>query len=102
MCAAQRIQYAKSKSDTIAKLDGTYKIPGTATTTAEMTATQQSIFNAPIPGSAAANTTTSTPAAPSTAAAAQAVGQKRGRDEEDDDEDGSDSDVAMEEDSDDE
>ncbi|KAJ1333728.1 U2 small nuclear ribonucleoprotein B'' [Microdochium nivale] len=96
-----RIQYAKSKSDTIAKLDGTYKIPGTATTAAEMTATQQSIFNAPIPGSAAANTTTSTPAAPSTATAAHATGQKRVRDE-DDDEDGSDSDVAMEEDSDEE
>ncbi|KAH7030812.1 uncharacterized protein B0I36DRAFT_362623 [Microdochium trichocladiopsis] len=97
-----RIQYAKSKSDTIAKLDGTYKMPGTAAAAVDMTATQQSIFNAPVPGSAAANTSVPAAAAPSAAQPSQATGQKRPRDEEEDDEDGSDSDVAMEEDSDDE
>ena len=43
----QKIQYAKGKSDTIAKLDGTYKMPiaaGTETTSTEL---QQSIFGAP-------------------------------------------------------
>jgi len=48
-----KIQYAKGKSDTIAKLDGTYRLPVTAAAGA-VTATelQQSIFNAP-PSSAA-------------------------------------------------
>lgn len=64
-----------------------------------MTATQQSIFNAPVPGSAAANTSAS--ATPVAGQLAQGAGQKRPRDEEEDDE-ASDSDVAMEEDSDDE
>jgi len=95
-----RIQYAKSKSDTIAKLDGTYKMPGTAVAAVDMTATQQSIFNAPVPGSAAANTPAS--ATPVGSQQAQGAGQKRPRDEEEDDDEGSDSDVAMEEDSDDE
>jgi len=48
-----RIQYARSKSDTIAKLDGTFKIPTHALaappeeTGEELTATQKAIFNAP-------------------------------------------------------
>ncbi|KAI0025592.1 hypothetical protein F4780DRAFT_721884 [Xylariomycetidae sp. FL0641] len=109
-----KIQYAKSKSDTIAKLDGTYKMPTPAGAgNVELTETQQSIFNAPAPGTAAA-TSTSAPAAhglPSKpphgsdqamadAGNADARGQKRPRDEEE--EDDSDDDVAMEEDSDDE
>lgn len=100
--------YAKSKSNIIAKLDGTLKMPtSNANQAAEMTDLQQSIFNAPLPGSAA--TSTATPAAPSglpsrpqtataTAEGPETRGQKRQRDEDDEDED---SDVAMEEDSDD-
>ncbi|CAJ2513350.1 Uu.00g014690.m01.CDS01 [Anthostomella pinea] len=106
-----RIQYAKSKSDTIAKLDGTYKLPGSAAADVEMTETQQSIFNAPAPGSAASAATSvphGLPAKPpqsgdrimTDAASPDTRGQKRTRDEEEEDE--SDEDVAMEEDSDDE
>ncbi|KAH6646481.1 hypothetical protein BKA67DRAFT_664317 [Truncatella angustata] len=121
-----RIQYAKGKSDIIAKLDGTYKMPETAgAVAAQMTETQQSIFNAPAPGTAVPATAAATAAAPtSTPAAASGLpakpptaarGQKRTRDEEEegeedeeekeeekDEEEESDSDVAMEEDSDDE
>ncbi|KAI0478727.1 hypothetical protein GGR56DRAFT_672731 [Xylariaceae sp. FL0804] len=110
-----KIQYAKSKSDTIAKLDGTYKLPVTAGAVGnvEMTEAQQSIFNAPAPRSSAA---ASAPAAPPSlppkppqstdhamtdaAASPDTRGQKRPREEDDAEE--SDSDVAMEEDSDDE
>jgi U2 small nuclear ribonucleoprotein B'' len=98
----------------IAKLDGTYKMPGTAAAAnVEMTETQQSIFNAPAPGSA--STTIPAPpsglpakptgsAEPSTQATEAGVrGQKRTRDEEEEEEeDSSDDDVAMEEDSDEE
>ncbi|KAI5864995.1 RNA-binding domain-containing protein [Durotheca rogersii] len=114
------IQYAKSKSDTIAKLDGTYKLPGSAAANVEMTETQQSIFNAPAPGSSVtaaattSSTTTATPLlpnlpvkplqapdrAPAGAKSPDTRGQKRPRDEEEEEE--SDEDVAMEEDSDDE
>ncbi|KAF5688496.1 u2 small nuclear ribonucleoprotein B [Fusarium denticulatum] len=101
-----KIQYAKSKSNFVAKLDGTFKIPNAAgAANVEQTELQQSIFNAPPPGSAPAPTPGSgLPAKP--AATADHVmedadtpggrGQKRTRDDED-----SDSDVAMEEDSDD-
>lgn len=104
-----KVSYAKSKSNAVAKLDGTFKIPTSANQQAEMTDLQQSIFNAPLPGSAAA-----APPAPSglptkpPAAAGQATanaddaenrGQKRPREEEEDEDE--DSDVAMEEDSDD-
>lgn len=107
---AQKVMYAKSRSNIIAKLDGTAKMPTSAANqAAEMTDLQQSIFNAPVPGSAAAATTAATPAAPAglpsrpqnTAASAETPetrGQKRQREEDDEDED---SDVAMEEDSDD-
>ncbi|KAB5580075.1 hypothetical protein GE09DRAFT_948873, partial [Coniochaeta sp. 2T2.1] len=97
-----KISYAKSKSNVVAKLDGTFKLPTTATAGhVEVTDLQQSIFNAPVPGQAAPATS----GAPSTlkpaedAASPASRGTKRPRDEEEDE---SDSDVAMEEDSDDE
>lgn len=49
---AQRIQYGKGKSDTVAKLDGTFRIPVTAAAPGKSTELQQSIFNAPGAGSA--------------------------------------------------
>ncbi|KAK0516514.1 hypothetical protein JMJ35_001117 [Cladonia borealis] len=42
-----KIQYAKGKSDTIAKLDGTYRMPVAAGTEVMTTELQQSIFGAP-------------------------------------------------------
>ncbi|KFA63172.1 hypothetical protein S40285_03276 [Stachybotrys chlorohalonatus IBT 40285] len=103
-----KIQYAKSKSHYVAKLDGTFQIPNmnTGAATVEQTELQQSIFNAPAPGSAPA-ADQGLPAKPSTttdramedAATPESRGQKRTRDDEDDD---SEEDVAMEEDSDDE
>lgn len=44
---AQKIQYAKGKSDTVAKLDGTYKMPVAPGTEIVTTALQQSVFGAP-------------------------------------------------------
>ncbi|KAL2046091.1 hypothetical protein N7G274_001538 [Stereocaulon virgatum] len=97
-----KIQYAKGKSDTIAKLDGTYKVPVAAGNEVTTTELQQSIFGAP-PSSLPA------PPAPS-AKAPQAVekggldvdgdgdgpkGVKRVREDESDDEE-----APMEEDSD--
>jgi RNA recognition motif-containing protein len=75
----QRIAYAKSKSDFIAKLDGTFKIPVPETEKGDSadaggekgTALQQSIFSG-VPGSK-----------PNQPAAGQ--GLKRGRDEDDED-----------------
>ncbi|KAI1364995.1 hypothetical protein F5Y08DRAFT_339033 [Xylaria arbuscula] len=107
-----KIQYAKSKSDAIAKLDGTYKMPGSAAANVEMTEVQQSIFNAPAPTSSttsAATTSHGLPAKPpqapnvpvANAPSPDSRGQKRPRDEEEE-ADESDEDVAMEEDSDDE
>jgi U2 small nuclear ribonucleoprotein B'' len=101
-----KISYAKSKSNIIAKLDGTFKIP-TASTAArvEVTDLQQSIFNAPVPGAPA--TTTGLPSKPAgadhvmtDAGTPESRGVKRPREEEE--QEGSDSDVAMEEESDDE
>ncbi|KAH7329104.1 hypothetical protein B0I35DRAFT_473735 [Stachybotrys elegans] len=102
-----KIQYAKSKSHFVAKLDGTFKIPSMASgaATVEQTELQQSIFNAPAPGSTAASGPGLPPKLPAGGdqvmkdADVDARGQKRTRDEEEED---SDSDVAMEEDSDDE
>ncbi|RYO87872.1 hypothetical protein DL764_008802 [Monosporascus ibericus] len=108
-----RIQYAKSKSDMVAKLDGTYKMPGSATAHVEMTEAQQSIFNAPAPSSTAATSTAaplpsrSLPTKPSQGTdhvmtepqSPDNRGQKRPREEEEEE---SDEDVAMEEDSDEE
>ncbi|KAI0489568.1 hypothetical protein F4859DRAFT_157184 [Xylaria cf. heliscus] len=109
-----KIQYAKSKSDTIAKLDGTYKLPGSAAANVEMTEIQQSIFNAPAPTSSAASAAPPSHALPpkppqvtnvpvAKAPSPDNRGQKRPRDEEEEEEEEeSDEDVAMEEDSDDE
>ncbi|TRX98175.1 hypothetical protein FHL15_000820 [Xylaria flabelliformis] len=108
----QKIQYAKSKSDTIAKLDGTYKLPGSAAANVEMTEIQQSIFNAPAPTSSTTSVAppshTLPPKPPQVTNVPIAKvpspdnrGQKRPRDEEEEEEE-SDEDVAMEEDSDDE
>ncbi|KAL7925138.1 hypothetical protein ACQKWADRAFT_310722 [Trichoderma austrokoningii] len=96
-----KIQYAKSKSHFVAKLDGTFKIPTTTgATVVEQTELQQSIFNAPPPGSAFAKPTVpAATQAPKNDEADDNRGQKRTRDEEDEDSEG---DVAMEEDSDDE
>ncbi|KAK7424904.1 hypothetical protein QQX98_000180 [Neonectria punicea] len=100
-----KIQYAKSKSNAVAKLDGSFKMPTTGAAVVEQTELQQSIFSAPPPGAATAPGS-GLPAKP--AAGVDHVmkdadspgdrGQKRTRDDEDE----SDDDVAMEEDSDDE
>ncbi|EON65760.1 hypothetical protein W97_04999 [Coniosporium apollinis CBS 100218] len=66
-----KIAYAKGKSDTIAKLDGTFKIPDVKTT-ATSSEVQQSIFNAP-PSAAAASTTTAPATAPAQARSAEAA-----------------------------
>ncbi|KAG6070629.1 hypothetical protein E4U16_006732 [Claviceps sp. LM84 group G4] len=110
-----KIQYAKSKSHFVAKLDGTFKMPNSSgAAIVEQTSLQQSIFNAPRPG-----TTPSKPppasdlsADPSAGSPADQVmtdaatpekrGQKRTREDNDNDEEDSEGDVAMEEDSDDE
>jgi U2 small nuclear ribonucleoprotein B'' len=109
----QQIQYAKSKSDTIAKLDGTFKMPAAAAGAVTATELQQSIFNAP---PSASNTATLPPPPagtlrppPSTDTAMEdarspttsVVGQKRRRADEDEEEEDSEGDVAMDEDSDD-
>ncbi|KAK4186455.1 U2 small nuclear ribonucleoprotein B [Podospora australis] len=99
-----KISYAKSKSNIIAKLDGTFKPPAASTAAqVEITDLQQSIFNAPVPGAPSAGV----PAKPANAdqvmkdaASPDTRGVKRPREEEGQEE--SDSDVAMEEDSDDE
>lgn len=105
----QKIQYAKGKSDKIAKLDGTYKhpsmvpVPETPATTL-----QQSIFGAP-PG--AANVTTSAnalpppPGLPEKPAAEGdgedgAKGVKRAREEESEEEGDGEGEQAMDEESD--
>lgn len=46
--------YGKGKSESIAKLDGTFRIPVTASAPGQSTELQQSIFNAP-PSAAATN-----------------------------------------------
>ncbi|KAG6094693.1 hypothetical protein E4U30_003105 [Claviceps sp. LM220 group G6] len=102
-----KIQYAKSKSHFVAKLDGTFKMPNSSgAAIVEQTSLQQSIFNAPRPGP--------TPSKPPPAADSpddqvmtdtatpEKRGQKRTREENDNDEEDSEGDVAMEEDSDDE
>ncbi|KAF7557664.1 hypothetical protein G7046_g5994 [Stylonectria norvegica] len=104
-----KIQYARSKSHYVSKLDGSFKIPnlGAGAANVEQTELQQSIFNAPLPGAAPGS---GLPARPSTttdqvmkdAGSTDGRGQKRTRDDEEDSEDDDDDDdVAMEEDSDD-
>lgn len=97
-----KIQYAKSKSHFVAKLDGTFKSPNALGAAAvEQTQLQQSIFNAPLPGSAPSKPPAAADHVMKDAGTPESRGQKRGRDDEDEDED-SEGDVAMEEDSDDE
>ncbi|KAL1304992.1 hypothetical protein AAFC00_003896 [Neodothiora populina] len=91
-----KIQYAKAKSDTLAKLDGTYKQPTPASASAavenQSSSLQQSIFAGP-PGTAGAlaSTTTAPPpslkpaaAATDSAASPASQGVKRAREESDD------------------
>ncbi|EGX89934.1 Nucleotide-binding, alpha-beta plait [Cordyceps militaris CM01] len=104
---AMKIQYAKSKSHFVSKIDGTLTLPTKGAAAPEQTELQQSIFNAPPAGTA----TTETPAKPPPSAVDHAMkdvggspesrGQKRNRDEESEPED-SGEDMAMDEDSDDE
>ncbi|KAG7293063.1 hypothetical protein NEMBOFW57_003109 [Staphylotrichum longicolle] len=103
-----KISYAKSKSNIIAKLDGTFKIP-TASTAArvEVTDLQQSIFNAPVPGAPppARGIPSKPPGADhvmTDAGTPESRGVKRPREEEEQQEEESDEDVAMEEESDEE
>ncbi|CRJ86526.1 hypothetical protein BN1723_000141 [Verticillium longisporum] len=94
-----RIQYAKSKSDFIARLDPNFELPKTGAAKVEVTSLQQSIFNAPAPGTAVKPA----PAADTTMEDARSEGgrgQKRTRDQEEEEESDDDGDVAMEEDSD--
>ena len=75
--ALQKIQYAKSKSDTIAKLQGTYNVPIEVEkhkAAAQATTTQESVF-----GSTAAPTK----AKPLNAPDESGKGVKRSRDESD-------------------
>ena len=85
------MQYAKGKSDTIAKLDGTYKLPVAAGNEAPSTAVQQSIFGAP-PSSLPVPTPSTLPAAVKAngslnvrTTGEEAKGTKRSREEESDD-----------------
>ncbi|KAK3310101.1 uncharacterized protein B0T15DRAFT_387341 [Chaetomium strumarium] len=102
-----KISYAKSKSNIVAKLDGTFKTPAASSAArVEVTDLQQSIFNAPVPGAPSA--AAGLPSKPSGADHAmtdagtpESRGVKRPREEEGP-EDESDQDVAMEEESDDE
>ncbi|KAI4246570.1 MAG: hypothetical protein L6R40_001933 [Gallowayella cf. fulva] len=88
-----KIQYGKGKSDAIAKLDGTYRMPSTIVGQVTGTELQQSIFNAPpssAPVGAPPHASLSQPpdmkANASTADGEEPHGVKRGRDEESDDE----------------
>jgi U2 small nuclear ribonucleoprotein B'' len=111
----QQISYAKSKSDTIAKLDGSFRMPSAAAGAVATTELQKSIFGAP----PSASITHALPPIPGTLKPPQTAvdhamedarspttsvaGQKRRRDDEDDEpEEDSEGDVAMDEDSDDE
>ncbi|KAL8924660.1 MAG: hypothetical protein Q9208_003975 [Pyrenodesmia sp. 3 TL-2023] len=86
----QIIQYGKGKSDTIAKLDGTYRMPTAASNQTTSTELQQSIFNAPPSLVATGAPPPSLPKPPVSQANGTNVdgdaphGVKRGRDEESD------------------
>lgn len=90
----QKIQYAKGKSDTIAKLDGTYRMPVAPGNEVITTELQQSIFNAP-PSSVAAQIPSKAPIAAKASGVGKDItsvseegpqGVKRRRDDESDDE----------------
>ncbi|MCJ1298378.1 U2 snRNP complex subunit msl1 [Hypocenomyce scalaris] len=102
-----KIQYAKGKSDTIAKLDGTYRLATPATGAVTSTELQQSIFNAPpstITTPPSSTATSLKPSEPGTNGmkpeAEGPKGVKRGREDESDEEgapmDEDDDDVSME------
>ncbi|SLM36943.1 rna binding domain-containing protein [Lasallia pustulata] len=102
-----KIQYARGKSDTIAKLDGTYRLPTAATAAVTSTELQQSIFNAPPSAITPAPSSTTTSVKPSEAGANGVNpdtegprGLKRGREDEEEEEgapmDEDDDDVSME------
>ena len=100
-----KVQYAKGKSDTVAKLDGTYKMGGAAAATAAsgQTELQQQIFGAP-PSSLPQKLVAPAAAADSGAMDVDGKegppkGVKRGR-EDDEDESESGGEAPMEEDSD--
>jgi U2 small nuclear ribonucleoprotein B'' len=78
----QKISYAKSKSHKIAKLDGTFRMPGTAGAAAEADAAGKPFVALPgaVPTTAGAPGTAAAGAAASPAADAVA-GQKRQREE---------------------
>ncbi|KAK3694624.1 hypothetical protein B0T22DRAFT_76103 [Podospora appendiculata] len=113
-----KISYAKSKSNIVSKLDGTFRLPATSSAAqVEVTDLQQSIFGGPVTGQPATAVAAQPAAAqglPSKptgadhvmtdAGAPEGRGIKRPREEEEGDgqSEESDSDVAMEEDSDDE
>lgn len=105
---AQKISYAKSKSNIVAKLDGTFRMTTGATAPVDITDLQQSIFNAPVPRGGS-STTHGLPSRPpgggdqamADAGTPESRGMKRPREENEEGEE-SDSDVAMEEDSEDE
>ncbi len=92
---SQEIQYSKSKSDIVSKLDGSFRMPAAASGAVTSTALQQSIFSAP---PAAISTLAAPNQDTANSPAVSVSGQKRMREEENE----SDEDVAMEEDSDDE
>jgi len=71
----QQIAYAKTKSDTIAKLDGSYKMPEVEREEEQEETTQAAAFGAAPEKAVPVN------------AADAAKGQKRGRDEEEEEED---------------
>ncbi|KAK2626526.1 hypothetical protein QTJ16_003701 [Diplocarpon rosae] len=106
-----QIQYAKSKSDVIAKLDGTFRMPSAAAGDVTSTELQKSVFDGPPAASSATviGGTLKPPTAPGTdqpmedarSPTTSAAGQKRRRDEESEPEEDSEGDVAMDEDSDD-
>ncbi|CAP60422.1 uncharacterized protein PODANS_1_7200 [Podospora anserina S mat+] len=99
-----------SKSNIIAKLDGTFKPPAASTAAqVEVTDLQQSIFNAPLPGASANVTSRGLPPKPSASdhampdATAETRGTKRPREEEKKEEESdSDAEMELEDDSDDE
>ena len=87
------MQYAKGKSDTIAKLDGTYRAPSAPTAAPVSTGLQQQIFGGP-PSGVPVPSLPPKPAQAAATAEDTAKGVKRGREDE------SDEDVAMDEESD--
>ncbi|KAL8952435.1 MAG: hypothetical protein Q9222_001670 [Ikaeria aurantiellina] len=89
-----KIQYGKGKSDTVAKLDGTYRMPSAAVDQITSSEIQQSIFNGPptssIPATAPPPVSLPKPPEPKTNGTATDGGEphgvKRGRGDESDDE----------------